>query len=107
MHMRKIVAKLGSCAFCHHDFKVNQEEILYDPNRRRAWHQGCPPIEMPKQSRDSSEHKTSESIKNAQSTPVTELPHSDLATAETTYRQNIMTTKTKTDLVESQVLPDL
>jgi hypothetical protein len=45
--------------------------------------------------------------KNAESTQVTAVETAQLATANTTWRKNIMATATKTDVVESQVLPDL
>lgn len=116
--MRRMIAKLGSCAFCHKNFIVNQEEILYSKEQRRAWHLGCPPIEMPRQPRSSSAPKPTElpkpahRIQDTEDHPKAEIESisndvSALASQHTTWRPNIMTTQVKTDVVESQVLPDL
>lgn len=84
--MIRMIAKNGKCAFCHKFFIVGRETIIYDPNLHKAFHEGCPNqvIQEPKQ-------------QNILPPPPPLIPQ----------RQNIMSVKTKTDHIESQVLPDL
>src|SRR6266702_4339032 len=74
-------AKFGACAFCHRLFIVNEEDIHYDPNARKAFHLACPPVVTPRYSASNQQPEA--------------------------QRKNIMFTKTKTELIESQVLPDI
>lgn len=92
--MIKMRAKFGSCAFCHVQFDIqNQEEILYDNIVRRAFHLGCPNVII------------------EQEQPVQEKafiqPNEMLAQKQVAFRQSLQHVKTKTNTAEAYIVPEL
>lgn len=82
-----IIARFGWCQHCHKKFEPNIDRIKLHKRSKKAYHLNCEATPLPW-----SEKK--QTIENAAST-------------ETTSRKSIQSVKTKTDIIESQVLSDV
>ncbi len=102
MTVFQMKAKMGSCAFCHAKFHVdlvdrkNSEDIMYDNVARRAFHLTCPPEIMPQP--NTTRENTSGDIQFKAG-----IENKNIEV----QRQDLTNVKTKTDVIESQVLPEI